>query len=205
VGESYSDSGNVPSGKSAFFKDITIYGLSQHKWVSYVLINPLIKSWDHDTYSYNEGSGTMQNSMTIEYETVKYYEGAVGKERPDNNVVGFAAREYYDTIPSSLARPGSTQTVLGQGGILDAGIGIIEDLQSGKLTGVIGAIQKAGTTYNTFKGKDIRSTINEEANAALKATLRSTLPGYVRSNGGLDAVFLRSLKKINTNNTTQGQ
>jgi hypothetical protein len=209
VGESYSDSGNVPSGKSAFFKDITIYGLSQHKWVSYVLINPLIKSWEHDTYSYNEGSGTMQNSMTIEYETVKYYEGAIGKDRPDNNVVGFAGRPYYDTIPSSLARPGSTQTVLGQGGILDAGIGIVTDLQNGlvngSLTAVIGAVQKAGTTYNTWKGKDIRATVNEEANAALKATLKTTIPGYVRSNGGLDAVFLRSPNKVNTTNTAQGQ
>ena len=205
VGEAYSDSGNTVTGKPAFFRDITLYGLSQHKWVSYVLINPLIKSWEHDTYSYNEGSGTMQNSMSIEYETVKYYEGAIGGVRPDINVVGFADRAYYDNIPSSLARPGSTQTVLGQGGLLDAGIGIVSDLQSGGPLGVIGAIQKAGTAYNTFKGKDIRATINEEANAALKSTLRNSIPGAVRSNGGLTALFPRSPVRVATTNTTQGQ
>ena len=205
VGESYSDGGNTPSGKPAFFRDITVYGLSQHKWVSYVLVNPLIKSWEHDTYNYNEGAGIMQNSMTIEYETVKYYEGAIGGSRPDTNVVGFANPAYYDNIRSSLARPGSTQTVLGQGGILDAGIGIVEDLQSGTLTGVIGAIQKAGTLNQTWKNKDIKPTVNEEANAAINSVLKSTIPGAVRSNGGLDALFLRSPKRINTTNTAQGQ
>jgi hypothetical protein len=205
VGEAYSDSGNTVTGKPAFFRDITIYGLSQHKWVSYVLINPLIKSWDHDSYDYAQGSGTMQNSMSIEYETVKYYEGAIGGVRPDTNVVGFADRAYYDTIPSSLARPGSTQTVLGQGGLLDAGIGIVEDLQAGTLTGVIGAIQKAGTVNQTWRGKDFRASVNEEANAALKGVLRNSIPGAVRSNGGLNAVFPRAPVRVDTTNTAQGQ
>jgi hypothetical protein len=57
------------------------------------------------------------------------------------------------------------------------------------LTGAIGAVQKAGTAYNTWKGKDIRASVNEEANAALKTTLRTSIPGAVRSNGGLNAIF----------------
>jgi hypothetical protein len=190
IGESY-DQGNAgsngvgsggdqSSGKPAFFRDITIYGMDQHKWVSYTLINPLIKSWDHDTYNYSEGNGTMQNSMTIDYETVKYYSGAIGGARPDTNAVGFADPAYYDNIRSSLARPGSTQTVLGQGGLLDAGLGIIEDLQSGGPAGIIGAVQKAGTAYNTFRGKDLRPTVSEEANIALKSVLKSTIPAQVR-------------------------
>ena len=198
VGESY-DQGNAgsggvgsggdqSSGKPPFFRDITIYGMDQHKWASYTLINPLISSWDHDTYNYSEGGGTMQNSMTIEYETVKYYTGAIGGVRPDTNVVGFGDPAYYDNIRSSLARPGSTQTVLGQGGLLDAGIGIIEDLQSGGVAGIIGAVQKAGTTYNTFKDAPIRSIVNEEANAALNSVLKTSIPAAVRqaqnSSGG---------------------
>jgi hypothetical protein len=190
VGESY-DQGNAgsngvgsggdqTSGKPPFFRDITIYGMNQHKWASYTLINPLISSWDHDTYNYSEGGGIMQNSMTIEYETVKYFTGAIGRVRPDTNVVGFADPAYYDNVRSSLARPGSTQTVLGQGGLLDAGIGIIEDLQSGGVAGIIGAVQKAGTAYNTFKGAPIRSIVNEEANAALNSVLKNTIPAAVR-------------------------
>ena len=193
VGEAYNDGTNVQdirTGKQAFFKDITVYGLNQHKWVAYVLINPLIKTWDHDTYDYSQSSGTMQNSMTIEYETVKYYEGAIGRVRPDTNVVGFGDSSWYDTVPSSLSRPGSTGTVLGQGGLLDAGLGIAEDLESGTVLGRIGAIQKAATAYNTWKNKDIRSAISEEANQQIKNVLRTTIPGAVRD-GSLRAGFPR--------------
>jgi hypothetical protein len=120
-------------------------------------------------------------------------------------VAGFAAPSYYDNVRSSLARPGSTQTVLGQGGLLDAGIGIVEDLQSGTLTGVIGAIQKAGTVNQTWKGKDFRASVNEEANALLKTTLRNNLAGAVRSNGGLNVIFNRALGRANPAAATQGQ
>ena len=182
--------GNQSTGKPAFFRDITIYGMDQHKWASYVLINPLIKEWKHDQYNYSEGGGIMENAMIVEYETVKYYSGAIGGSRPDTNVKGFADPAHYDNIRSSLARPGSTRTVLGQGGLLDAGIGIVQDLQSGGVTGVIGAIQKAGTTYNTFKGANIKSVVNEEANAALKGVIRNSIPGAVRQQQGGSGGFV---------------
>ena len=190
AGASGSLGGNQSTGKPPFFRDITIYGMDQHKFASYVLINPLIKEWKHDQYSYAEGGGTMENSMTVEYETVKYYSGAVGGSRPDTNVKGFADPAHYDNIRSSLARPGSTRTVLGQGGLLDAGIGIVQDLQSGNLTGVIGAVQKAGTAYNTFKGANIKSVVNEEANAAVKAVVRNSIPGAVRQQQGGSGGFV---------------
>ena len=187
VGESYGDGSqsgnpgtNPASGKPAFFRDISIYGFNQHKFVEYVLINPMITEWAHDTYSYEQGDGTMENNMTVAYETVKYYSGAIGKSRPDTNVQGFANPQYYDQVKSSLGRPGGTQSILGQGGLLDAGIGIYEDLQSGSVAGVIGAVQKAGTAYNTFRGKDLKAIAREEANAGIKDVLRNTIPGQVR-------------------------
>ena len=193
-GPSTGSGGDQTSGKPPFFSDITIYGMDQHKWVSYVLINPLVKEWKHDQYNYSEGGGVMENSMTVEYETVKYYSGAIGGSRPDTNIKGFADPAHYDNIRSSLARPGSTRSVLGQGGLLDAGIGIVQDLQSGNLTGAIGAVQKAGTAYNTFKGANIRSVVNEEANAAVKSVIRNSIPGAVRQQqaGSGGFVFPRS-------------
>jgi hypothetical protein len=165
--------------------------MDQRRFAAYTLINPIIKSWDHDTYNYSEGSGIMQNQMTIEYETVKYYGGALGGVRPDTNVMGFGDPAYYDNIRSSLARPGSTQSVLGQGGLLDAGIGIVQDLTSGRgLAGIIGAVQKAGTSYNTFKGKDLKSIANEEANAALKGVLLNGVPAMVRPTPNKDGGIL---------------
>lgn len=184
IGESYSQGINAFSstegGKPMFFRDITIYGLNQHKFAQYTLINPVIKDWQHDTYDYSQGNGTMSNTVTIEYETVKYYTGAIGDSRPDTNVKGFADPATYDEVRSSLSRPGSTSTVLGQGGLIDAGVGIIEDLQSGGVSGVVGAIQKAATLNNTFKGKDLKSIINEDAIGAARDVLRNTAPSAVR-------------------------
>jgi hypothetical protein len=140
----------------------------------------MITDWQHDTYDYSAGNGIMSNRMTIKYETVKYYSGAIGGVRPDTNVVGFADPAYYDTVPSALARPGATQTVLGQGGLLDAGIGIIQDLESGTVGGLIGATQKAGTAYNTFKNVNLRSVVNGDLNKAANNVIRGVLPGALK-------------------------
>jgi hypothetical protein len=186
IGEAYADGTNSADGKPAFFKDISIYGFNQHKFVEYVLINPLISDWTHDTYDYSQGDGIMENSMTIQYETVKYYSGGIGAARPDTNAQGFADPNYYDTVRSSLSRPGGTQSILGQGGLLDVGLGIYQDLEAvasgrGGLSNVIGAVQKAGTAYGTFKGKDLGAIAREEARAGIKDVLRNTIPGQVRN------------------------
>ena len=183
IGESFNDGTSSATGKPPFFRDIRIYGMDQHKFAEYVLINPLITNWSHDQYSYAEGAGIMQNSMTVAYETVKYYTGAVGKPTAggDLNAEGFADSAHYDTTPSPLTRLGNQATVFGQGGLLDTGVGILQDLQSGSVLGLIGAAQKAGTAYNTFKGKNIAAITKSEAVAIGKSTVIQALPGATRS------------------------
>jgi hypothetical protein len=180
IGEAYTDGTSNSNGKQAFFKDIQITGMDQHKTATYVLVNPLITNWAHDQYSYSEGTGTMQNTMTIAYETVKYYAGAVGQVRPDQNIQGFADPTHYDQTLSPISRPGSRANFMGQGGLLDAAGGILEDLQSGGPLGVIGAIQKAGTTYNTFKGKDIKSLAVNETVALGTSVVQGAVPAAMR-------------------------
>jgi len=200
VGESYTDGANIYSvdrpGKMPFFRDIRIFGLDQHKWASYVLINPIITEWQHDTYDYAQGSGTMSNKMTLRYETVKYGAGAIGDVRPDTNVIGFADPAYYDTVPSGITRPGYNASVLGQGGLIDAGIGIAEDLASGGVAGLIGAVQKSVAAYNTYKDKDIRSIAQTEVKTSAKTIAKGALPAAQRAvigtsaqKGILDGVF----------------
>ena len=202
VGESYNDGNlNGESGKPPFFRDIRIYGMNQHKFAEYILINPMITDWAHDTYDYSAGTGIMSHTMTVKYETVKYYTGAIGGARPDTNVTGFADPSYYDTVPSALARPGSTQTVLGQGGLLDAGIGIIEDLESGGPGGLIGAAQTALTAYNTFKNVNLRSVVNAEINQTASNVIRGVLPGVLR---GASSTPLSSPVGIPTQPVTYG-
>lgn len=204
VGESYSDgtSGRLTNGKPPFFRDITIYGFNQHKFVSYVLINPLISSWNHDTYDYAEGNGVMQNTMTIQYETVKYYNGALSGQTPDPNVPGFADPAHYDTEKSPLARPGSTSSILGQGGLVDAAGGIVKDLQSGSVAGIVGAIQKAGRTYGTFKDADLQSVIREEGVGVVRDVIRGELPGATRQAVNAADGFFFPKVPAQTNSTT---
>jgi hypothetical protein len=200
IGESFNDGTSSASGKPPFFRDIRIFGFDQHKFAEYILINPLITNWQHDQYNYSEGAGIMQNTMTIAYETVKYYSGAAG-ESSSGAVPGFANPSHYDTTKSALARPGSTSTIFGQGGLLDAAGGIVEDLQSKSLLGAIGAVQKAGTAYNTFKDKDLKSLTKSEAVALGVGALTAAIPSAVRALPGRGNGAIFPTPQLPTNQT----
>jgi len=133
------------SGQEPFFRDITIYGMSQKTYAQYTMINPLITEWTHDTYDYGQGNGIMTHTMTIRYENVKYYSGAVGGAQPSEPVTGFARDGQYDIVPSPIATPGSTATVENQGTIRPSPIGNKQDLQAlaqgqNTLQNIIGAV-----------------------------------------------------------------
>lgn len=134
--------------KAPFFRAINIYGFNQHNFVLYRLINPMIESFSHDTYDYAQANGIMENQMSVAYETVNYFQGAIDGRRPDQIVKMFGVTGSYDKTVSPIARPGANGTILGQGGLLDAAGGIMENISSGN---IIGAIQKAGAAKNTFK------------------------------------------------------
>ena len=60
IGENYADPNSnlsdvADQGKPPFFRDIRIYGLNQHKFVSYVLINPIITKLSEPGEGYWEG------------------------------------------------------------------------------------------------------------------------------------------------------
>jgi hypothetical protein len=195
IGESYMDGTNTgtnTSGKPAFFRDITIYGLNQKKFAAWTLINPMISSWNGDTYDYSEGGGTMQNEVTVEYETVKYYSGQVGARKPSQNVAGFADPTHYDTIPSAISTPGGVASVFGQGGMVDGLTGGISDLTAlasgqGGLQNILGLGQTAVRTYNSSQNIS-RAGLNAEVNAQVKNVAAYGLPNFTsgmvnRANG----------------------
>lgn len=159
------------ASKVPFFKNITVYGFNQHKFSAYSLINPIITRFSHDTYDYSAGEGIMQNTMTIDYETVKYFEGAISGNNPSNVVPGFGMTESYDKRLSPIAVPGSQATFLGQGGLVDAAGGFIQNISNGNY---LGAIQTAGTAYNTFKNVNLKQTAISEINTALLNSTQNT-------------------------------
>jgi hypothetical protein len=208
IGESFNDGASSAStGKPPFFRDIRIYGMDQHKFAEYVLINPLITNWSHDQYDYTQGAGIMENKMTIAYETVKYYSGAIARPSPggDPNVQGFATDAHYDKTVSPIARPGANATVFGQGGLLETGAGIIGDLQSGSVLGLIGAAQKAGRLNQTFKGKNLAAITKSEAVSLGTNTLIQGLPAATRAVTNKADGWLFPTQTAARNNATANQ
>ena len=118
--------------------------------------------------------------MTVRYETVKYLSGALGQAGADSKV-NWPDTAHYDTLRSPIARPGSTASIFGQGGLLSTGEGILQDLQSGSVAGLIGAAQKAGAAYNTFKGKNLQSVVQSEAISLGKDVLKTYGPDATRA------------------------
>jgi len=144
IGESSSLSGV----KAPFFRAINIYGFNQHNFTLYRLINPMITSFSHDTYDYKETGGVMEHQMTLDYETVQYYKGAIDGKTPSAIVKQFGDAGNYDNTISPIAIPGSNSTILGQGGLVDGVGGFVDALSSGN---ILGAVKIAGNLQNTFK------------------------------------------------------
>jgi hypothetical protein len=100
----------------------------------------------------------MTHTMTIKYESVKYYSGAVGGATPSDPVTGFADPSHYDVVPSPIAVPGSTATVEIQGTVRPSPNGSKQDLQAlatgqNTLQNVIGAVgQGLVPTASAFAG-----------------------------------------------------
>jgi hypothetical protein len=117
--------------------------MSQKTYAQYTMINPLITEWTHDTYDYSQGNGLMTHTMSIRYENVKYYSGAVGGAQPSSPVTGFADPANYDVNKSPIAI--NTATVESQGSIRPSPNGSKQDLQAlavgqNTLQNVLGAV-----------------------------------------------------------------
>jgi len=162
--------------KVPFFKNIKVFGFYQHNFTSYTLINPIITSFSHDNYAYSEGSGIMQNQMTIDYETVVYNYGAIDGNNPDNIVTGFGSEENYDRRRSPIALPNSNAKILGPGGLLDSVGGTLETLGSGN---ILGAIKTAGSVYYTFKDRNLKQIAKQELLNGVSSAL--TNPNVTRN------------------------
>lgn len=176
VGEN--SGGNLVNGydfdspsKAPFFSSISIFGFNQHNFALYKLMNPMVDSFNHDTYDYSQGNAVMENQMTISYETVKYYEGALSGKNPGQIVKEFGGSEHYDTTMSPISRPGSNASIMGQGGLVDSAGGILDDLASGNFAGAIAGI---GRTANQFKGKDLGKIAASEARTAAQNAANQT-------------------------------
>jgi hypothetical protein len=135
-------------------------------------------------FDYASGDGTMKDDVTVEYETVKYYSGAIGGQQPSTSVKGFAEPAYYDTQPSSITRPGATNSVFGQTGIQPAVQGTTQDLQAlstgrNGLQNVIGGVQQP--IPNSLTGQSAVQSVSPALQASATQSALQSTPNSTRA------------------------
>lgn len=121
----YGESSNPAGNKIPFFKNMTVFGFNRHNFTAYTLINPMITSFNHDTYSYADGAGTMEMQMDLDYESVVYTTGAMDGNTPENIVKGFGEQANYDRTPSPISNKNANSYYPGQGGYAPANGGTL--------------------------------------------------------------------------------
>ena len=151
--------------KKPYLRGIEIFVLHKQRFTSMTLVNPVIGSFSHDNLDAADGTGVLQNTMQILYETVIYKSGIVNK----NNVPGFATI-HYDKSPSPLTVLGrGTQSIFGPGGIIDGVGSVIRNVQQGN---ILGAILGASNTYNNAKRMK-KAGVKEELRGIAKEGIKN--------------------------------
>ena len=141
-----------------FLKNIQIFSLHNKRFTEYVLINPIITAWRHGEHSSSEGTGTLENTMTLAYETVKYKTGYINvTEMPGFGTI------HYDTKESPIAT--SATNIYTSAGLIGAVAGISKDLArpDGQSSGtnLTGAALNAYRLYQNLKNINIKNVANQ--------------------------------------------
>lgn len=177
-----------------FFKNIRLYQLSRNQFTEYTLVNPMIERWGHDSMDYSDGTGTSENTMVLNYETVLYDRGIIEEDSPAT-----FAQSHYDTVPSPLSvEGGGVANLFGAGGVLDGGSSVIGDIASGDIG--VGTLLATANTIKNAKKLDTRNITAEGIGVATGAIAGLANPGGTGS-AGLAGSIIPSLG-ANENNTT---
>ena len=132
-----------------FFDNIKIFQLSRQRWYSYTLVNPLVTSWGHDSLDYSDGAGTLENTMTINYESVFYDNGKVGE---NSEPINFEDPSFYDTTPSPLEATGSSGWVNPDiSNVIPSPVsGLVNTLNT--ITNIANTASTVANVFNQFEG-----------------------------------------------------
>ena len=153
----------VEDFKNQFIQAIRIYSLHQKRFTEYTLLNPVITQYRHGQHV-NGSDSTMENTMTVSYETVLYASGSTRVAR------GFADL-FYDKSPSPLTPAGGgTNSILGPGGIVQA---LDESIRDGAGGNWGGTAFKLIRGYEKNKNVDLVNLAQGELTQAFTNILRN--------------------------------
>jgi len=161
-----------------FLKSIQIFSLHNKRFTEYVLINPIITAWRHGEHSSSEGSGTLENTMTLAYETVKYKTGYINvTEMPGFGTI------HYDTKESPIAT--SATNIYSSAGLIGAAAGTSKDLArpDGQSSGtnLTGSALNAYRLYQNLKNVNIKNVANQTLGQIGLNVINGSINGAVNS------------------------
>lgn len=185
--------GYTPRNQSLkpFFRNIQIFSLHNKRFTEYTLINPFISSWRHGEHDSSNGSGTMEATMTLSYETVKYRTGYVNAV----DVNGFSVL-HYDNFQSPIST--SKTNIFTDAGFIGSVEGAAKDLArpDGTIgnTNVLSNIMSAYRFYNGVKNANLGSIVNTTIGQIGQKIISSAINGVVGGSvfptiGGIGSIF----------------
>jgi hypothetical protein len=179
---------------ATFLKSIRIFSLHNKNFTEYYLVNPIINSWRHGRHEAASNSGIMENTMTVSYETVKYFTGFINPVNVDgfsllhyDNQKSPIAGEFLDDIgaidalnivndiPKDLRKPDGTQ---GAGGPLSSLLTVFRTYQNLKNTDLKSAAAASITAVGT-------SVINDVINGSVSFPTNTTNTSRVANNSSV--------------------
>lgn len=151
-----------------YLQSIRVYSFTKKKASEYILINPIITSFQHGRHENQTDNTTLEHTMTIEFESVIYAEG------PSSAAAGFGKSNIYDTKPSPIAPGGSgTRSILGPGGLLGTANNVMKNLAEGNF---LSAALGAAKGVKTFKGANLKDIALTEVKGLGTDILRGQNP-----------------------------
>jgi len=185
----------------SLIKNIRVFSLHNKRFTEYMLVNPIITSWNHGKHASDNGSATMENTMTVNYETVKYFTGYINAVSVD----GFGLL-HYDNTNSPISN--SVTNVYSDAGIIGAIDGTAKDLARPSSQygagGPLSAILSMYRTYDNLKNVNVenvvKTTIGQVGAGVLNQVINTGL-GYVfpSLSGGVTGI---DSSQVYTNPTT---
>jgi hypothetical protein len=130
----FTPSGSAANPNARLIQRIRLYSLHQKQFTEYVLINPVITSFQHGEHQQGQNE-TMQHTMTLQYETVLYNYGTINPGQDIN-----FAELHYDNTPSPLGIPSLAGSLIDS---LTGGAGLGGAL-GGIVSGLTGTLPKTG-------------------------------------------------------------
>ena len=163
-----------------FIKNIRIFSLHNKRFTEYLLVNPVITGWRHGEHDSANDRSLMENTMTVTYETVKYFTGFVNPVSVD----GFSLL-HYDNASSPIST--SVTNIYTDAGFLGVVDSVPKDLRkpdgSDGAGGPLSSLLSMFRLYNNLKNVNLKTVVGTTLGSMGVGVLNNVL------NQGLNYIF----------------